>query len=190
MTTLVDQQIVPHQPLSLPELQAADRGVAQFLESVLSDNTRRTYDTQWRIFQGWCEEVGLRPLPAEPLTVARYLAARANSGASIATLRLAGALTAVQPRKRGLETPAQAAERAEFDLALVAVLSDAGLRRSEASALAGAWDTAAGSRRPPLMNGASRCALPARTAGGRVGDRREHERRCVDVIHAATSKMF
>ena len=44
---------------------------------------------------------------------------------------------AVQPRLRGrgLETPAQAAERARFDLALVAVLSDGGLRRSEAAAL-------------------------------------------------------
>ena len=126
-------------------------------------------------------------LPAEPLTVARYLAARAGSGASIATLRLAtsaiskahqwaklespcrdpgvraslkgwgrrlskpqrqsGALTAdvlavirltsVQPRRRGrgMETPEQAAERGRFDVALVAALSDAGLRRSEAAAL-------------------------------------------------------
>ena len=131
--------------------------------------------------------MGLVSLPAEPLTVARYLAARAGSGASVATIRLAtsaiskahewaklespcrdpgvraslkgwgrrlskpqrqsGALTAdvlavirltaAQPRKRGrgLETPEQAAERANFDLALVAVLSDAGLRRSEAAAL-------------------------------------------------------
>ena len=46
-------------------------------------------------------------------------------------------LTAVQPRKRGrgIETAEQAAQRARFDLALVAVLSDAGLRRSEASSL-------------------------------------------------------
>ena len=46
-------------------------------------------------------------------------------------------LTTVQPRKRGrgIETPEQAAERGKFDLALVAVLSDAGLRRSEASSL-------------------------------------------------------
>ena len=46
-------------------------------------------------------------------------------------------LTAVQPRKRGrgIETPEQAAERGKFDVALVAVLSDAGLRRSEAAAL-------------------------------------------------------
>ena len=38
-------------------------------------------------------------------------------------------------RGRGFETPEQAAERGKFDVALVAVLSDAGLRRSEAAAL-------------------------------------------------------
>ena len=200
MTTTVGQELVPHQPPSIPALRAADQGVAASLESVLSDNTHRVYGTQWRIFTGWCDEVGLTSLPAEPLTVARYLAARAGSGASIATIRLAtsaiskahewakletpcrdpgvraslkgwgrrlskpqrqsGALTAdvlavirltaVQPRKRGrgFETPEQAAERAGLDLALVAVLSDGGLRRSEASSLTWAdvqrWDDGSG----------------------------------------------
>ena len=187
MTTIAGTQIVPVEPPSLPALRAADQGVADALESVLSDNTRRVYGTQWQLFNDWCDEVGLVSLPAEPLTVARYLAARAGSGAAVATIRLAtsaiskahewaklespcrdpgvraslkgwgrrlakpqrqsGALTAdvlavirltaVQPRRRGrgIETPEQAAERAKFDLALVAVLSDAGLRRSEAAAL-------------------------------------------------------
>ena len=195
-----DYQIVPQQAASAPALQAADQGVADALEAVLSDNTRRTYGAQWRIFDGWCDEVGLRSIPAEPLTVARYLAARAGSGASIATLRLAtsaiakahewaklqspcrdpgvraslkgwgrrlakpqrqsGALTAdvlavirltaVQPRKRGrgIETAEQAVERAKLDVALVAVLSDAGLRRSEASSLTWGdvqrWDDGSG----------------------------------------------
>ena len=59
-------------------------------------------------------------------------------------------LTAVQPRKRGrgIETPEQTAERGHFDLALVAVLSDAGLRRSETSSLTWGdvvrWDDGAG----------------------------------------------
>ncbi len=183
MTTATDLQIVPREPTFLPELAAVDQGVAASLESVLAGNTRRVYGTQWRIFTGWCGEVGLSTLPAEPLTVARYVAARANSGASItsiATIRLAtsaiskahewaklespcrdpgvrasskgwgrrlskpqrqsGALTAdvlamvrltaVQPRRRGrgFETADQAAERGKFDVALVAVLSDAGLR--------------------------------------------------------------
>ena len=200
MTTTADLQIVPHEPEPLPELRAADRGVASSLESVLADNTRRTYDTQWRMFDDWCDEVGLSALPAEPLTVARYLAARAGSGASIATLRLAASaiskahewaklespcrdpgvraslkgwgrrlskpqrqsgaltadvlavirLTAVQPRKRGrgIETAEQAEERGRFDLALVAVLSDAGLRRSEAAVLTWGdiqrWDDGSG----------------------------------------------
>ena len=179
--------IVPQEHAPLPELAAADQGVASSLEAVLSENTRRAYATQWRIFDSWCAQIGLRFLPADPLTVARHLAARAGSGASIATLRLATSaiakahewaklespcrdpgvraslkgwgrrlskpqrqsggltadvlavirLTAVQPRRRGrgVETPEQAAERARFDVALVAVLSDAGLRRSEAAAL-------------------------------------------------------
>ena len=176
-TTASDQQIVPHHLPSAPALRAADRGVADALTSVLSDNTRRVYGAQWRLFTDWCDSVGLPSLPAQPLTVARYLAARAGDGATIATLRLAtsaiakvhewaghdspgrdrgvrealkgwgrrlarsqrqaGALTAVQPRRRGrgIETSEQAAERARFDLALVAILSDAGLRRSEAAAL-------------------------------------------------------
>ena len=49
---------------------------------------------------------------------------------------------------RGFETAEQAAERARFDLALVAVLSDAGLRRSEASSLTWGdvqrWDDGSG----------------------------------------------
>ena len=199
-TTASDPHIAPYQPAALPALLAADQGVADALESVLSDNTRRVYGAQWRIFTGWCDSVDLRALPADPLTVARYLAVRANAGASVATLRLvasaiakahqlaghespckdrgvraslkgwgrrlakpqrqAGALTAdvlavirltaVQPRPRGrgLETAEQAAERAKFDLALVAVLSDGGLRRSEAAALTWGevqrWDDGSG----------------------------------------------
>ena len=59
-------------------------------------------------------------------------------------------LTAVQARKRGrgVETPAQAAERSKFDPALVAVLSDGGLRRSEAAVLTWGdvrrWDDGSG----------------------------------------------
>ena len=186
-TTTSDQQIVPHHLPSTPALRAADQGVADALQSVLSENTKRVYAAQWRLFHDWCDSVGLPSLPAEPLTVARYLAVRAADGASIATLRLAASaiakahelaghdspgrdpgvraslkgwgrrlskpqrqagaltadvlavirLTAVQPRKRGrgFETAEQAAGRARFDLALVAALSDAGLRRSEATSL-------------------------------------------------------
>ena len=58
-----------------------------------------------------------------------------QAGALTADVLAVIRLTAPKPRARGrgFETPEQAAERARFDLALVAVLSDGGLRRSEAA---------------------------------------------------------
>ena len=106
MTTTAGTQIVPRQPSSAPALRAADQGVADALEAVLSDHTRRVYGAQWRIFTDWCADVGLRSLPAEPLTVARYLAARANAGASIATMRLATSAIAKATSGRTWNHPA------------------------------------------------------------------------------------
>ena len=65
MTTTAGPDIIPREAASLPELRAADRGVADALESVLSDNTRRVYAAQWRLFNDWCGDVDLRALPAE-----------------------------------------------------------------------------------------------------------------------------
>ena len=104
-TTTSSLQTVPESPPSAPALRAADRGVADALESVLSNNTRRVYAAQWRIFNDWCGDVGLRSLPADPLTVARYLAVRANSGASIATLRLATSAIAKAHEWAGHDSP-------------------------------------------------------------------------------------
>ena len=41
MTTAAGPNITPREPTSLPALRAADQGVADALESVLSDNTPR-----------------------------------------------------------------------------------------------------------------------------------------------------
>ena len=84
---------------------AADRGVADALESVLADNTRRVYQTQWRLFNDWCDDVDLCSLSAEPLPVARYLAVRAGSGATIATLRLAASAITKAHEWTGHESP-------------------------------------------------------------------------------------
>ena len=80
--------------------------MAEALEAVLSDNTQRVYGAQWRIFAGWCDEVDLSAMTTEPLTVARYLAARAGSGASIATLRLASSAIAKAHDGPGWNRPA------------------------------------------------------------------------------------
>ena len=105
MTTSASTQMVPRQPAAAPALRAADRGVADALESVLADNTQRVYGTQWQLFNDWCGEMGLNSLPAEPLTVACYLAVRAGSGASIATLRLATSAIAKVHEWAGHDSP-------------------------------------------------------------------------------------
>ena len=187
----------------MPALRAADRGVADALESVLSDNTRRVYAAQWRIFENWCDSVG-PPIPAgaaphrgplpgsarrrwapavappcawPPPPSPRYTntwaghdspgrdrgvrealkgwgrrLARPQRQASALTADVLAVIRLTAPksraRGRGIETPEQAAERARFDLALVAVLSDGGLRRSEASSLTWGdvvrWDDGSG----------------------------------------------
>ena len=63
MTTAAGSlQIVPQSPPSTPARRAADQGVADALDSVLSDNTRRVYAgqaaAQWRLFNDWCDLVG------------------------------------------------------------------------------------------------------------------------------------
>ena len=105
MNTAADPRIVLRQPPPSPALRAADRGVTDALESVLSDHTRRVYAAQWRLFVDWCDSVGLRSLPAEPLTVARYLAVRDGPGATIATLRLATSAIAKAHEFAGHESP-------------------------------------------------------------------------------------
>ena len=90
---------------------------------------------QWAGHESPCRDQGVR---ASLKGWGRRLSKpQRQAGALTADVLAVIRLTAVQPRRRGrgIETPAQAAERAQFDLALVAVLSDAGLRRSEASSL-------------------------------------------------------
>lgn len=43
-----------------------------------AENTKRAYRADWRDFAGWCEDHDRIPLPAEPATVALYLADRAG----------------------------------------------------------------------------------------------------------------
>ena len=50
-------------------------------------NTVRAYRSDWSDFAGWCAAQRLAPLPAEPMTVALYLADLAGSGAAAATIQ-------------------------------------------------------------------------------------------------------
>ena len=172
----------------VPAEHATDTLVSEALSNRWSENTLRSYRSQFAMFNRWCDEEGMQALPADPITVARYLAHRGNEGISVSTLRLckasisaahndsgledptghhavmetmrglqrqyarpqrqahglnADALAAIRstamlPRRgRGgsWERPDTARNRGRLEIALCSVLSDAGLRRSEAAEL-------------------------------------------------------
>ena len=107
-----------------------------------------TKPQEWAKLESPCRDPGVR---ASLKGWGRRLSKpQRQSGALTADVLAVIRLTALQPRRRsrGIETPEQAAERGKFDLALVAALSDAGLRRSEAAALTWGdvqrWDDGSG----------------------------------------------
>ena len=69
---------------------ARARGAAHALQIYLrqaqAPNTWRAYQSQWRAFAAWCDRQGCAALPAQPETVAAYLAQRAQEGTSTASL--------------------------------------------------------------------------------------------------------
>lgn len=107
---------------SLPvSLLAEIEDAHAFADAARAPNTIRTYAAAWRVFEEWCAERGLQPLPADPAVVATFLAARAKEGALLSTVRLG--LTAIMAQHRAAGLPFDAHHR---DLAPVL----AGIRRT------------------------------------------------------------
>lgn len=96
-------------PAALPPANAAlDGAVASAIAAATSDNTRRMYRAQAGRFADWCASNELDALPAAPETVARYLTARAEAGAKVATIQAARSAIAAMHRAAAVENPCDA----------------------------------------------------------------------------------
>lgn len=73
--------LAPYQPPSMPS--------QHYAASASAPNTRRAYRADWSAFTGWCEREGIPSLPAQPVTVANYLAACADGDGEQASLAVA-----------------------------------------------------------------------------------------------------
>jgi site-specific recombinase XerD len=82
-------------------LEAEARRLA---EESRAESTWRAYGSDLRHFQAWCSEHHLNALPAEPLTVATYLAALESSHKP-STIRRRLAAISVSHQLAGFETP-------------------------------------------------------------------------------------
>ena len=90
----------------LPAASAAlDAAVAAAIEAAPSPDTRRMYRAQARVFGSWRDANGLAALPATPETVARYLTARAEAGAAVATVHAARSAIAAMHRAAAVANP-------------------------------------------------------------------------------------
>lgn len=78
MTDLIPQ---PAAPLAVP-MEAARRYAAQSR----AESTARAYRSDWQHFTTWCGGTHAASLPAEPATVAAYVAALADGGKKPATI--------------------------------------------------------------------------------------------------------
>jgi integrase len=143
---------------SLEELVALANDYAV---DVRAKATQRAYLSDYRSFEVWCQERGLASLPAEPATVAVYLAALARDGKRPSTIQraLAGIAhthrasgvawargpSAIGPVMRGIRrrhgtAPAQKAPLGDGDLAaLVATLGEGLVGRRDRALLTLGW---------------------------------------------------
>lgn len=64
--------------LSLPARELVELA-ARNAERPLSDATRRAYASDWRRFEAWCAEYGLRPFQADEVTIATHLTSLAEA---------------------------------------------------------------------------------------------------------------
>ena len=100
--------IVPqteNQTAALVVVQDAHERAREFVQNSKASSTIRGYRSDWRSFETWCVASGLTALPAEPGTVALYLAAHADR-LKPATLSRHMAAIAIAHQAAGHESPA------------------------------------------------------------------------------------
>jgi site-specific recombinase XerD len=106
-------EIIPFDPSKrLPSVELSDRA-REYIKHSARPNTRRAYAAQLKQWLAWCEARGSQPFPADPASVANYLAERAGAGQSVSTLRTVVAAIKAGHSAQGLAFDTQAPEIAK-----------------------------------------------------------------------------
>jgi site-specific recombinase XerD len=103
----------PLQPISRARIASRDgSGLAELIEGYVraskAENTLRGYESDWRHFCGWCASHGVYSLPANPETVAAYIAEGAGHLKPGSIQRRLNAIAEAH-KVTGLESPTRAA---------------------------------------------------------------------------------
>ncbi len=84
-----------------------DKQTRDYIQQSLSCSTRKFYRIDFVTFSGWCDSLGLSPLPATPETIARFLTAQASIGMKPSTLARRLAAIRTMHESKGFSTPTQ-----------------------------------------------------------------------------------
>ena len=76
-----------------------------FAAAAASENTVRAYRSDWATFAAWCDLANRTPLPAEPETMADFIAAMADEGYKPSTITRRVSAVARAHRLAGYSTP-------------------------------------------------------------------------------------
>ena len=68
------------------ELDRAFAAARRYARKSRAKSTWRAYRSDWQQFEAWCQTVGLQPLPADPETIAMFVANQASDGLNPSTL--------------------------------------------------------------------------------------------------------
>lgn len=82
---------------------AATDSAVEYARSALSPASQRAYAADWRDFAAYCARVGAAARPADPTTIANYLAEQADAGVKLSTVKRRVAAIAAAHRALGLE---------------------------------------------------------------------------------------
>jgi integrase len=87
------------------KVEALAKSVTKLLEHEQSDNTKSTYESYWKSWEEHCASIGARPIPADPITAAAWIAALVEKKRTISTIRVALAAVKHGHLRAGYESP-------------------------------------------------------------------------------------
>jgi integrase len=85
-TAIINLPAAIDQPQLPSTLRAALETAADLGSNSRAASTRAAYASDWRLFERWCSEQGLKALPANPAMVAAFLADQVEQGMKPSTL--------------------------------------------------------------------------------------------------------
>lgn len=92
--------------LERAELATSVLRAKQYANASSAENTKKAYRNDWAVFTGWCEARGLAALPAEPATVAAFIAEQADR-LKVSTLERRMVAISQAHKLAGYESPTQ-----------------------------------------------------------------------------------